>query len=142
MDARPQAPDRATVALRAALLATFVSSIFHYTDNYVRFDQYAQGTTGPITKPVIAVSWVAFTVFGAAGYVLYRRGRWSSSAWCLMYYSVGGLISPLHYTTVPPSSFDAFQHTFIITDLLAGASVLWFALWLLSTRARSQRRPA
>jgi Na+-driven multidrug efflux pump len=131
--------DRSTVLMRVVLLGVFASSVVHYTDNYLRFDAYAQGNAGLITKPVIAVSWVLFTVLGIVSYRAYRGGRWAVAAWCLAAYSVSGLISPLHYTTVPPSSYDAVQHTFIVSDLLAGLAALGFALRIISTRIRPAR---
>jgi hypothetical protein len=130
--------DRSTKVLRVVLLAVFASSIVHYTDNYVRFDAYAQGNAGPVSKPLVAVSWFLFTLIGAVGYISYRRQRWAMAAWCIAAYSVSGLISPLHYTLVSPSSYDALQNTFIITDLLAGLAALAFALRLFSTRVRER----
>lgn len=127
---------RATNVLRLILAAVFASSVIHYTDNYVRFDTYAQGNPGIVTKPLVAISWFLFTGLGILSYVSYRRGRRGLAAWCLAGYSVSGLISPLHYTTVSPSSYDAVQHTFIVTDLLAGLAALGFAFWLFTMRAR------
>lgn len=120
--------DRPTTVLRVILLATVVSSLVHYTDNYVRFDEYP--TSGFVTKPLIWQSWLLFTAVGLMGYVLYRRQRWLPAAACLAFYSVSGLISPLHYTEGPWSTFDLVQHTFIISDFVCGLAVLGFAAWL------------
>lgn len=130
---------RPTTVLRVVLAALFVSSVVHYTDNTIRYDAYAQDYSGPITRPVVAVGWVLFTLLGVMGYVAYRRGRWAPAAWLIAAYSVSGLISPLHYTTVSPSSYDVLQHTFIVTDLLAGLAALGFAFWLFSTRVQPPR---
>jgi hypothetical protein len=141
---RPGAVDRPTVLLRVILLATFVSSIFHYTDNYVRFDQYPPAEDGFVSRPLIWQSWIVFTAVGAVGYLLYRRERWLPAAACLAFYAVSGLISPLHYTEGAWSEFDAFQHFFIVTDFVVGAAVLGFAAWLVvrATRSRSVPLPA
>jgi hypothetical protein len=127
--------DRPTVVLRVILVATFVSSAFHYTDNYLRFDEYPPGDDGFVTEPLIWQSWLVFTAVGLIGYVLYRRERWLPAAACLAFYSVSGLISPLHYTEGTWSDFDTFQHTFIVTDFICGLAVLGFAVWLV-VRAR------
>lgn len=132
----PASEARATNVLRLVLLSVFASSVVHYTDNYIRFDAYALGNPGIVTKPLVAVAWVVFTGLGIIGYRFYRRGRWAAAAWCIAGYSVSGLISPLHYTTVSPSAYDAVQHTFIVTDLLVGLAALAFALWLFARRVR------
>jgi hypothetical protein len=127
---------RATVALRAIMIGAVVLSVFHYTDNYVRFDRYALSADGLVTEPLaIPLSWLLFTVVGAAGYALYHRERWWPAVVCLVVYSVSGLVSPLHYTEGPLSAFDAVQHVLIVTDLLAGLSVLGYAVWLMIRRA-------
>jgi hypothetical protein len=135
--------DRPTIVLRVILLATLVSSAFHYTDNYVRFDQYPPADDGFVTRPLIWQSWIVFTAVGAVGYLLYRRERWLPAAACLAFYAVSGLISPLHYTEGPRSAFDAFQHFFIVTDFLCGVAVLGFAGWLVmrAFRTRSVAQP-
>lgn len=127
--------DRATVTLRVLLAATVVSSIVHYTDNYIRFDRYPQDEPELVSRPLIWSAWLVFTAFAVAGYVLYRRGQWRRAAVCLAVYSVSGLVSPLHYLSGALSEFDALQHVFILTDGLCGAAVLGFALWLYAERA-------
>ena len=127
--------DRSTVTLRVILAATVVSSIVHYTDNYIRFDQYPQDEPELVTKPLIWQSWIVFTAFAVAGYVLYRHGQWRRAAGCLAIYSVSGLVSPLHYLSGALSEFDALQHVFILTDGLCGAAVLGFAIWLYAAKA-------
>jgi hypothetical protein len=126
--------DRAKTVLQVILLAAVVSSIIHYTDNTIRFDQYPQDEPALITRPMIPLSWLAFTAFAAWGYVLYRRERWEAAAACLAVYSVSGLISPLHYTAAPLGEFDAFQHLLILTDALTGVATVGFAAWLVMGR--------
>lgn len=110
--------------------AAVVSSVFHYTDNWVRFDQYPQDEPELVTQAMVPISWVVFTVVGVWGYVQFRNGRWRPAAAALALYSISGLISPIHYTAdAPLSAYDVFQHTFIITDGIAGAAVLAFAVW-------------
>lgn len=58
---------------------------------------------------------------------------------CLAIYSIGGLISPLHYTEGSLPDLGVFQHVFIVTDALAGGAVLAFAIWL---PVRNDRVPA
>jgi hypothetical protein len=122
--------DRALRTLRVLLIVAIVVSVFHYVDNFVRFDQYPQDEPELVTRPMIPIAWVVLTAFGVAGYVLCRRGRVGQAAACLAVYSVSGLIGPLHYTSGALDEFDAFQHVNIAADGLAGLAVLLFAVWL------------
>jgi hypothetical protein len=125
--------ERSVTVLRVILVATVVSSIVHYTDNYVRFDQYPQDEPKLVTKALIWQSWIVFTAFAVTGYAAYRRAQWGRAAVCLAVYSLSGLISPLHYLSGALSEFDALQHTFILTDAVCGAAVLAFAGWVVAS---------
>jgi len=116
--------------LQVVLGPAIVSSVFHYADNWVRYDQYPQDEPKLITQPMVPISWVLFTIVGVWGYIQFRNGRWRPAAAALAVYSISGLISPVHYTAdAPLSAYDGFQHAFIITDGLAGLAVLAFAVW-------------
>jgi hypothetical protein len=130
---------RASTTLRVLLIALFISSIGHYTDNYIRFDRYPPADEGFVTRPLIWQSWLLFTAVGAAGYLLFRRGRALQAAGCLAVYSISGLISPLHYTEGALDRFDALQHTFILTDFVVAAAVLGFAVWLVLSASRASQ---
>ena len=70
--------------VRAVLLAAIVSSVIHYTDNYVNLEDYPQPHW--INHAVVPIAWLAFTAFGILGYVLFRRGRPAASGACLVVY--------------------------------------------------------
>lgn len=128
--------DRATTVLHVAVAAAVVLSVFHYIDNWARFDRYALNPDSPVTEPLmIPGAWLLFTAVGVLGYVQYRRGRWWPAVAGLAVYSLSGLVGAVHYTDAPPSDFDAVQNLLIVTDVLAGAAVLAFALWLMFRRA-------
>jgi DMSO/TMAO reductase YedYZ heme-binding membrane subunit len=125
------------------VLATAVAlSAVHYYDNTVRFEDYTggQASDGFITRPVIPISLVLFTMAGVAGYRALKGGnrRWAGVG--LAVYSVSGLIGLGHYTTVAPSEFSAFQNTFIALDFLAGLAVLILAVRV-ATRGSVSRPP-
>ncbi|WP_020580362.1 hypothetical protein [Actinopolymorpha alba] len=127
---------RATRVLQAILASSFVLSVVHYADNYLRFDRYALRPDGLVTQPImIVLGWVIFTVIGAVGYLMYVQRRWWPAVVLFAVYSVTGLISALHYTEGPLSAFDPLQHVLIVTDLVAGLAVLGSALWLMFARA-------
>jgi hypothetical protein len=122
------------------LLTAFLLSIVHYVDNTIRFADYSPDP-GFITRPVIPISWVVFTAFGAWGYVQLRRGRDGLAAIGLAVYSGSGLIGPLHYTAVSPSDFDWFQNLFVVLDTAAGLAVFAIACSL-ALRSQKGNAPA
>ena len=135
--------DRPTKALRVILAATIAISIVHYTDNTIRYDVYTGGKSTYIKEWMIPVSWVLFTAAGLAGYVYFRRARWSRAATCLALSSVGGLVDVGHFTSVSPSDFDAYQLVFIFADFVIGGLVLFgFVVWITQRRVPRERRPA
>jgi hypothetical protein len=136
---RTATPDRATTVLRVLLVLAVGISLIHYTDNTIRFDDYTRGDPGIVTRPTIPLTWIVLTALGLWGYLRFRRGELRPAAPLLAAYSVSGLISPLHYTTVSWSDFDAFQNTFVIGDGVLGLAVLGFALWLAMGRRSSAR---
>jgi hypothetical protein len=123
-----------TAVFRGVLLGAFLISIMHYTDNYVRFDEYPNDLPDLVTKESIPTAWVVFTVFALAAYVLYERGERRRAGVCLAVYSVSGLIGPLHYTSGALSEFDAFQHVNIALDVVAGVACLLTAVWVLAKK--------
>jgi hypothetical protein len=50
--------NRATRVLQVVLGATVVSSVFHYTDNFLRFDQYPQDDPKLVSRPLVALQRV------------------------------------------------------------------------------------
>ena len=133
--------DRPTNALRVILAATIAISIVHYTDNTIRYDVYTGGKSTYIKKWMIPVSWVLFTAAGLAGYVYFRRARWTRAAVCLALSSVGGLVDVGHFTSVSPSDFDAYELVFIFADFVIGGLVLFgFVVWITQTRVPLERR--
>ncbi|MGQ0824409.1 MAG: hypothetical protein ACT4OX_05135 [Actinomycetota bacterium] len=125
-------------ASRNVVIAALAISVVHYTDNTIRFDEYPTGENDWLTPTLVPMFWALFAAGGVAGYLLYRRGQRAGAAAALAFFSVGGLVSPLHYTEGHLSEFDAFQHVNIAADLLAGLAVLAFAAWI----ARGERRHA
>jgi hypothetical protein len=115
---------------RTVVLVAFAISVMHYTDNYLRFDEYPNDVPDLVTRPSIPAAWVVFTLFAAAAWVLYDRGERRRAAVCLGVYSLSGLIGPVHYTSGAMSEFDAFQHVNIGLDTVAGVACLALAVRL------------
>ena len=131
--------DEVTTVRRVFATAVALSAV-HYYDNTVRFEDYTGGNAGGlITRPVIPISLVLFTLAGIAGYRALRAGNRRRAGWLLAVYSISGLVGVGHYTTVSPSEFSAFQNTFIALDFLAGLAV--FVLGVRIATGRALRRP-
>ena len=126
------------VIVRRVFIVALLLSVVHYIDNTVRFDDYTGGRPGFVTQAMIPISWVLFTAAGVAGYRFLKQGNRGLGGSLLGAYSVSGLIGILHYTTVSPHDFSAFQNTFIGLDFLAGLAVFVMAVRLVTTRAVSR----
>jgi hypothetical protein len=124
-----------TIAIvRRVFVTALLLSVVHYIDNTVRFDDYTGGKDGFVTRAMIPIGWVLFTAAGIAGYRALVRGNRGLGGSLLGVYSVSGLIGILHYTTVSPRDFSAFQNTFIGLDFLAGLAVFVMAVRLAVSR--------
>jgi hypothetical protein len=136
---------RSVWALRVLLGAAIAESFVHYADNTIRYDDYTvadPSLAGSLVKQwVIPVAWVLFTTAGLVGYRRFRDGRRPEAAAWLAAYSVSGLISVLHYTDISVDDLSAFQNTFVFLDVVLGAAVLGFALWLAWNPAHGSRGP-
>ena len=128
-----------TTVRRVFATAVALSGV-HYYDNTVRFEDYTGGkaSDGFITRPVIPISLVLFTIAGIAGYRALKAGNRRLAGVGLAVYSVSGLIGLGHYTTVSPSEFSGFQNTFIALDFLAGLAVLILAVRIATTASVSR----
>jgi hypothetical protein len=136
---------RSLWTLRVLLGAAIVESFVHYADNTLRYDDYTVADPsflGSLVKQwVIPVAWVLFTIAGLIGYRRFRDGRRPEAAAWLGAYSVSGLISLLHYTDISVDDLSAFQNTFVFLDVVLGAAVLGFAVWVAWSRPQSSRGP-
>jgi hypothetical protein len=127
--------------LNIVFFTAVASSLVHYTDNYLAFDRFPNDGPGPdVTPDSVWIAWIAFTAFGVAGYLLYRRGQIRQGSALLAVYSVSGLIGFGHYTASGMSELAWWRHVHIWTDILCGIAVLTFAIW--SVRQTRRTAPA
>ncbi len=129
-------PGHQVRALRGLLAVAIAVSVVHYADNVANYGAYPEPTTGfAPSRGLIAASWFAFTAFGIAGYVLLRRSHATAAAACLAAYSGSGLVGLGHYTVEGATGMPWWRQLHIGADILCGAAVLAFALWVLRRRA-------
>jgi hypothetical protein len=113
--------------LKILLVASVISTFVHNVDNYLHFDLYPQPSW--ITQGGVIRSWIIWTIFGFAGYWLYKNQRFWLSYICLIIYSACGLSSLAHYLYGRLDEFSSMMHFFILTDGLTGLAVLGFTIW-------------
>jgi hypothetical protein len=113
--------------LKILLITSMISTFIHFGDNYVHFAHYPQPVW--ITPPSVYRSWIIWTVSAIVGYMLYQRRQFWLSYPCLTFYSFCGITSLGHYLYGSISEFSVKMHIFILTDGLAGFSVLGFTIW-------------
>ena len=126
--------------LLSLLAVAVLVSIVHYVDNVANYADYPDPTSGPAPSQVlIAISWFAFTVFGASGLVLFARGRISAAAVCLAVYSISGLVGLGHYAVPGATDMPWWRQLHIVADIACGIAILTFAVWAVR---RNRARPA
>lgn len=135
--------DRPTRVLQVLLIAAVIESFVHYADNTLRYGDYTADDPSLVgslvTQWLIPVSWVLFTAAAVIGYRHFRRGNWTKAAAWIGAYSASGLISVLHYVDISPSDLSGFQNTLVFLDVVLGALVLAFALWVALVHGPEQR---
>lgn len=121
--------------LQLLLGAAVTVSVIHYADNTIRWDDFVPADPDDLTlsfieRWTIPVSWVVFTACAVMGYRAYRQHRWPAAAAWLAAYSGSGLIGIGHYVDIPVSQLSAFQNAHVVVDIVLGALVLAFAVWV------------
>ena len=130
---------RAVTVLRAIIAFTVLSTVIHYTHNFVEVDQYPQGS-GPSNDLVrlgVVTVWPLLTIVGLLGHRLYVQRRFRPAHVALAIYSLIGWLTLGHFTAGEKIDIPAFFYATIFTDAIAAAALVAFVLW--SERAN---RPA
>jgi hypothetical protein len=108
------------------LLLSVVSTGFHYTDNFIFYNQYPQPKW--ISLSSIYIAWLILTSFGIAGYWFYRSSKFWLAYSCLCIYSLTGISSLGHYLYGAMSAFSPKMHLLIWTDAISGLAILGFVM--------------
>lgn len=116
--------------LLALLVICVVTSILHYVDNIVFFDQYPEPTW--FNPSLVDLLWFVMTPIGIAGYLLWQRGRRSLALGLLYLYVVMGQLTLGHYFYAPIWDLTWKMNGLIllesITALIFGAYLLWLQI--------------
>lgn len=127
-----RAPSVRTMGLVVA--TSVVVTLFHFTDNYVSIETYPQPDI--VTGPVVLASWPLFTLFGVAGYLLYKRERFAQAHASLLVYSYTGLGSLGHLLSGSPDEFTTRGLVSVLFDVTVGSAVLAVTVWSIVARRR------
>lgn len=114
-------------ALLTILVINLISTILHYTDNFICYDKYPQPDW--ITPNSIYLAWTLLTTFGIMGYLFYTKYKFWLAYLCLSIYSITGISSPAHYFFPATEAFSLKMNLLIWTDAIAGISLIFFILW-------------
>ncbi len=136
-------PMRGLRLLQLLLAVAVLVSIVHYIDNVVNFADYPVPSSGPApSQAVIGLAWFVLTAFGAAGLVLFARGRIRPAAACLAVYSTSGLVGLGHYTVPGATAMPWWRQAHVVADIACGVAVLAFVVWAARSRAtRDEAQP-
>ena len=120
---------------------TTLSTVLHYTHNFVEIDQYPTSSliSSGIVQVGVFVVWPLFTAFGMVGYRLYSQRRYKQAHACLITYSFVGWLTLGHFTSGTPD-IPAFWFATIFTDAIAAAAITGFVLWSARSQAPARVR--
>ena len=96
------------------LLATVLSTVFHYADNLLFFHEYPEPPW--INRSMIDAFWFLMTPLALAGWMALKRGHPASGGMLLLLYAGSNLLTLGHYLYAPLHAIGARIHTFILLE--------------------------
>ena len=116
--------------LRLLLLAMVTSSVLHYVDNLLFFEQYPEPPW--INRHHIDAFWWIMTPLAWIGYHLIRRGALRGGSATLLTYAACNLLTLGHYRYASLSDISLRIHIFIILEaaLAVVLTVFLFIIYL------------
>lgn len=112
--------------MRWLLWATVASSILHYADNVLFFEQYPEPYW--INTSFIDAFWWLMTPLAWIGYRLIRRGARRSGAATLLMYAACNLLTLGHYRYAPMHHISLRIHTLIWLEAALAVALIAFLL--------------
>ena len=113
--------------LLGLLILNVVSTILHYTDNFISFDSYPAPNW--MNPNHVYLAWILLIPFAIVGYVLYKKQNYWLAYFCLFIYSNAGAGSMGHYFYGSMRNMSLIMNTSIILDVVAGISLDLFLFW-------------
>ncbi|MGK7926000.1 MAG: hypothetical protein AB4290_12280 [Spirulina sp.] len=109
------------------LAINILSTIVHYTDNYLFFDRYPAPSW--MNPHHVYIAWLMLTPWAISGYLYYVRKKYWQSYLGLGIYALTGSSSFGHYFYGSPAALSGKMNLFICSDVLAGSVLVGFLLW-------------
>lgn len=117
-----------------------LSTVLHYTHNFVAIEDYPQASfpSNTVTQVAIILSWPLLTAVGLWGYRRYAARDLRPAHAALLTYSVLGWFTLGHFTVGNPD-IPAFWYATIFTDAIAAAALTAFVI---ASRATGELSPS
>lgn len=126
----PQSVENHTRWLLAMLVVCIVTSILHYVDNVLFFDQYPEPTW--FNPSLVDILWFVMTPLGITGYIFWQQRRRSLAFGLLYLYVVMGQLTLGHYFYAPIWELTWKMNGLILleslTALIFGAYLVWLQI--------------
>lgn len=109
------------------LIINVISTILHYSDNFIFFDRYPAPSW--MNMHHVYIAWLLLTPFAIVGYVFYTRQKYWLAYLFLFIYSNTGAASMGHYFYGSMMNMSWKMNTSIVIDVIAGISLDLFLFW-------------
>lgn len=113
--------------LLTLLIINIISTILHYTDNFLNFALYPAPYW--MNMHHVYLAWIGLTPFAIIGYLLYINRKYWLAYLCLFIYSNAGAGSMGHYFYGSITDMSLKMNVSIILDVIAGISLDLFLFW-------------
>lgn len=135
--------DRRLKTLRWIIGFTVLSTVLHYTHNFVAIEDYPQASfpSNTVVQVGILLSWPLLTAVGLWGYRRYAARDPRRAHPALVAYSFIGWITLGHFTAGNPD-IPAFWYATIFTDAIAAAALTAFVIFSARSARERQAAPA
>ncbi|MFG6455726.1 hypothetical protein [Roseateles sp. BYS96W] len=127
-----KAPSSWLAPLRWLLWATFASSILHYVDNVLMFEQYPEPPW--INRHIVDAFWWLMTPLAWFGYRLMRNGALRAGTVMLLLYAACNLLTLGHYRYAPMDEISPRIHAFIGLEAVLAMALITLLFMLCATR--------
>ena len=109
------------------LMINVVSTILHYTDNFLFFNRYPAPHW--MNMHHVYIAWILLTPFAVIGYLLYVKQKYWLAYLCLFLYSNASASSMGHYFYGSIVDMSLKMNASIGLDVIAGISLDLFLFW-------------
>jgi hypothetical protein len=121
------------------MAAYVAASLFHHVHNAEHLGQYPNMPAW-ISAATVYGAWIGMTAIGAAGYLLFRRGRRPAGLALLLLYGAAGLYGFSHYALAPVSAHTLAMNFSIWAEAATALALLAWLVVETATPHRTGRR--